>query len=217
VVNLLVMPEFSPPDTCEQLLAQMVSIETVNPAFGGPVGGEPALAAYLEKLAHQWGLKTRRSAVADGLFNLLITTEVAPDAEWLLFESHLDTVSVDGMTVAPFAMTTVGERLHGRGTCDTKGSGAAMLWALQAYARSAHRSRNAGIIFTVDEEAAMRGAQAFAPSWRTTARCAGAPSPGALPRTPPILARAVRPSAGCCAWSTRWRPVSFRWRTANSP
>lgn len=156
------MPALPPPASCEELLAQMVSFETVNPSFGGPAGGEAALAAHLESLAAHWGLQRRRCPVADGSFNLLITTEVAPDAEWLLFESHLDTVSVDGMTVPPFRMTVAGDRLHGRGTCDTKGTGAAMPWALQDYARSPGRTRNAGIIFAVDEEAQMTGAQAFA-------------------------------------------------------
>lgn len=156
------MAALSPPGSCEELLAQMVSFETVNPHFGGPAGGEAALAAHLESLARHWGLQSRRCPVGDGAFNLLVTAEVSPAAEWLLFESHLDTVSTDGMTVPPLRMTVAGERLHGRGTCDTKGSGAAMLWALQAYAREPGRARNAGIIFALDEEAQMTGAQAFA-------------------------------------------------------
>lgn len=157
------MPSLSPPQSCEELLTRMVAVETVNPECGGPLGGEAALAAQLETIAAHWGLATRRCPVgADGAFNLLVTCEVAPDAEWLLFESHLDTVSVEGMTVPPFQVTTAGERLHGRGTCDTKGSGAAMLWALRDYARSPGRTRNAGVIFSVDEEAGMDGAQSFA-------------------------------------------------------
>ena len=151
------------PDSPTELLAQMVAIETVNPECGGPAGGEAALAAHLETVARHWGLATRRCPVGtDGALNLLVTSTVAPDAEWLLFESHLDTVSVEGMTVPPFRLTTAGDKLHGRGTCDTKGSGAAMLWALQDYARSPGRKRNAGLLFSVDEEAGMSGAQAFA-------------------------------------------------------
>lgn len=140
----------------------MVSFETVNPGFGGPAGGEAALAAHLETLARHWGLQSRRCPAGDGTFNLLVTSEVSPAAEWLLFESHLDTVSVDGMTVPPFKMTIEGAKLYGRGTCDTKGTGAAMLWALQEFARQPKRLRNAGVLFAVDEEAGMRGAQAFA-------------------------------------------------------
>jgi acetylornithine deacetylase len=156
------MPALPPPASCEELLAQMVSFETVNPDFGGPAGGEAALAVHLETLAHHWGLQARRLPVGDRGFNLVITAESSPDAEWLLFESHLDTVSMDGMTVPPLRLTVDGDRLHGRGACDTKGSGAAMLWALRAYARSPDRKRNAGVVFVVDEEAQMRGAKAFA-------------------------------------------------------
>lgn len=150
------------PTSCEELLAQMVAIATVNPEFGGPAGGEASLAGYLEDLARQWGLRTQRNPAGENGYNLIITTDVLPGAEWLLFESHLDTVSVEGMTVPPFRLTVAGDRLHGRGACDTKGSGAAMLWALRDYARSPGRVRNAGVVFVVDEEARMTGARAFA-------------------------------------------------------
>ena len=157
------MTSFPLPQSCEELLGQMVAIETVNPDFGGPIGGEAKLATHLENLAQQWGLQTRRCPVENtGAFNLLITCEVAPTAEWLLFDSHLDTVSIQGMTVPPLQLTINGDKLQGRGTCDTKGTGAAMLWALQQYAQQSHRPRNAGLIFSVDEEAGMDGARAFA-------------------------------------------------------
>jgi acetylornithine deacetylase len=151
------------PRTPEELLAQMVSFETVNPDFGGPADGEMRLAAQLERLAAAWGLQTRRYAVDATRFNVFVScTATAPDAEWLLFESHLDTVAVEGMTVPPLQLTAAGERLHGRGACDTKGSGAAMLWALKEYAAQPIRPRHGGVLFTIDEEAGMTGAQSFA-------------------------------------------------------
>ena len=151
------------PASLEALLAQMVSFDTVNPLFGGPMGGEASLVAHLENLARGWGLATRRVAVEGNLAeNLIITCEPVPGGEWLLFESHLDTVSVVGMTVAPHGGKIEGGRLYGRGACDTKGSGAAMLWALREYARDARRPRNAALVFAVDEEARMTGAQSFA-------------------------------------------------------
>ncbi len=151
------------PATLEELLAQMVSFDTVNPLFGGKLGGEEALAAHLEKLARGWGLSTRRGGVeGNPASNLIVTCEPVPGGEWLLFESHLDTVSTAGMTVAPLGAQIEGGKLYGRGACDTKGSGAAMLWALREYARDARRPRNAALVFVVDEEARMTGAQAFA-------------------------------------------------------
>lgn len=150
------------PQSVEQLLAHTVSFNTVNGNFGGPTGGEERLATSLEELAKDWGFATRRCPVPGHGFNLLISLEVDPKAEWLLFESHLDTVSVEGMTVPPWELTVVGDRLHGRGACDTKGSGAAMFWALREYARGANRPRNVGVLFVVDEETGMSGAEAFA-------------------------------------------------------
>lgn len=146
----------------EALLAALVSVNSVNPAFGGPTDGEARLAELIEFLAAHWGLLTRRLPTPDGRANLLVTCETSPDAEWLLFESHLDTVSTDGMTVPPFTLTDIDGRLHARGACDTKGSGAAMLWALKEFARLPSRPRNAGVLFVVDEESGMTGARAFA-------------------------------------------------------
>jgi acetylornithine deacetylase len=156
-------PQILPvPQSCEELLAQMIAHDTVNPFFGGPAGGEAALIAHLEKLAHAWGLRTRRCPVPGGGENLLITCEVSPAARWLMLESHLDTVSAAGMTVDPFQVTVTADRIYGRGACDTKGSGAAMFWALQDYAHSADRPHNVAMVFAADEEARMTGAQAFA-------------------------------------------------------
>lgn len=151
------------PTTLEELLAQMVSHNTVNPLVGGPADGEIKLAAHLETLARGWGLSVRRAPVpGNAASNLIITCEPVPGGEWLMFESHLDTVSVSGMTIAPHGGTIEGGRLWGRGACDTKGSGSAMLWAMREYARDARRPRNAALVFSVDEEVRMTGAQAFA-------------------------------------------------------
>jgi acetylornithine deacetylase len=157
------------PRTCEELLGQMVAVDTVNARYIGRPSGEPALAAQLEAIATAWGFDHSRFPVADGLSNLVIRHECLPGGEWLLFESHFDTVSVAGMTVPPFAMRTESARLYGRGVCDTKGSGAAMLWALRTLRDSGMLRRNIGVVFTVDEEAGMTGAAALArtalPSW----------------------------------------------------
>jgi acetylornithine deacetylase len=181
----------------------MVSFETVNTNFGGPAGGEARLVGHLETLAHQWGLQTRRFPVgAAGAFNLLVTTEVSSQAEWLLFESHLDTVSVDGMTVPPFQLTAMGDRLHGRGTCDTKGSGAAMLWALKEFARTTVRARNAGVVFTVDEEGGMEGARAFARELASFPRLRG------IVVGEPTQLRPVVAHNGALRWRTITRGVA---------
>ncbi|MGC4071542.1 MAG: M20/M25/M40 family metallo-hydrolase [Nibricoccus sp.] len=157
------------PATCEALLSRMVAYNTVNTRYGGAKNGEAELASYLERLAEGWGLGVRRYPLGEGAFNLFVFAEVSPGGEWLLFDSHLDTVGGGGAS-GPVVEAAIRQgEIHGRGTCDTKGSGAAMLWALRLAVRLGELTRNVGIFFTVDEEAGMTGAMHVArevlPGW----------------------------------------------------
>src|SRR6202011_6413117 len=73
----------------------------------------------------------------------------------------LDTVTVDGMTVDPFLGKPLDGRLYGRGASDTKGSMAAMLWALKSVDLS---KLNVAVGFAglADEEFEQLGARACA-------------------------------------------------------
>ena len=86
-----------------QLLQRMISFNTVNRLAEGILFVEGQLAQYLEQVAQAWGFKTDRLAVTGDAYNLLISHEVNAQAPWLLFDSHMDTVGVEGMTVPPFA------------------------------------------------------------------------------------------------------------------
>ena len=122
------------PASCAALLQAMVGFDTVNSKISGRPDAELELSCYLDALAQSLDFETRRLPVSGEGFNLLLSHRVDDGAPWLLFESHLDTVSVEGMTLDPFAGRIEGGRLYGRGASDTKGSGAAMLWALKGYA-----------------------------------------------------------------------------------
>ena len=52
---------------------------------------------------------------------------MSASAETLLVASHLDTVPVDGMVIDPFDPVVEGDRVLGRGSCDTKAGMAALL------------------------------------------------------------------------------------------
>ena len=80
------------------------------------------------------GFQTRRMPVPGHGDNLLVTSGSGDDKPWLMFESHMDTVSIAGMTINPLGGEIRDGRIWGRGSCDTKGTGAAMLWALRLYA-----------------------------------------------------------------------------------
>jgi acetylornithine deacetylase len=147
--------------TCVEILTRMVAFDTVNASISHKTEPERELAIYLESLASSWGLASRRCPVPSGGFNLFLSCEVSADAPWLLFDSHLDTVSTEGMVIDPLHALFRDGRVYGRGACDTKGSGAAMLWALRQYSECKQRRLNVGLLFSVDEEAGMTGAEAL--------------------------------------------------------
>jgi len=139
----------------------MVGFDTVNANVSGRPFPERGLAEFLESAGSALGFAAKRFPVGDSGFNLLLSCRTNSRAPWLLFESHLDTVSVEGMTVEPFAGRIREGRIYGRGACDTKGSGAAMLWAMRLYAERAERPNNVAILYTLDEEIGKSGIRAF--------------------------------------------------------
>ena len=155
----------SEPNNVLDLLAKMISFDSVNEYTSGVDFPERTMMEFLEEIAKGWGLETSRlpipaSALAAS-YNLLITYEVSKTAQWLVFESHADTVSVDGMTVNPFQGLIKDGVIYGRGACDTKGSGAGMLWALKEYMELSTCANNIAVLFVTDEEATKTGTTAF--------------------------------------------------------
>ena len=153
------------PATVVELLQRTVSINSVNSAVSLVPKSETEVSHYLDGLASAMGFATRRLPVPNQCDNLLVIHQVDAKLPWLMFESHLDTVSVEGMTIAPFSAEIRDGKLWGRGSCDTKGTGAAMLWALMQYAKSNKQPSNIVIAFTVDEEISMQGVMALSKAW----------------------------------------------------
>jgi acetylornithine deacetylase len=183
--------------SAEQLLAGMVGFNTVNSSVSGDPFTELKLAEYLESIARGEGFATRRLPVAGRSHNLLVTHR-APvgGAPWLLFDSHLDTVRIDGMTVDPLGAEIRDGRMYGRGTCDTKGTGAAMLWALREYAARADQPNSIAILYSVDEEFGMSGVRSFI--------AGDYPTLGFVPRGvivgEPTMLRPIVAHNGCVRW-----------------
>ena len=201
------MPSIPVPSTSAELLARMISFDTVNRRVDGHGGTETELTSYLEQIARAWGFVTKRLPIDDNDTNLLVYGPPAPGAPTLLFDSHLDTVSVDGMTIDPFAARIHQGRLYGRGACDTKGSGAAMLWALKRLSERRapfDQPANVAILFSVDEEVAMTGVLAFVRKqmpeldWRPNAVVVGEPTEMQI----------VAATGGIARWSIRTRGVA---------
>lgn len=151
------------PNTVEELLSKAVSFNTVTAPISGNPSAEKELGKYYSELAQGLNFTAQFFPVPGLSDNLLICYQVSDTSPWILFESHMDTVTTSGMTIDPFKTTIEDHKIFGRGTCDTKGSGAAMFWALKQYALSnKDKSNNIALLFTVNEEAGMKGAIAFA-------------------------------------------------------
>ena len=139
-----------------ELLEELVRIDSVNPAMGGP--GEPEVVARLAEILCDLSLEVSTPEVVDGRRNLLATLPGTSSAPTLLLEAHLDTVAMpeDGL-----AVSRSGDRLVGRGSCDTKGSGAAMVAAMAELIGSGDERATVVFAGVADEEHAMLGSRAL--------------------------------------------------------
>ncbi len=160
------MSPSAPAHDVVELLQALVQIPSVNPTGdpGTTEVGEGRCAAFVaEALAHS-GAAAETREVLPGRPNALGRfPSDRPGKPKLFLCPHLDTVSVRGMTVDPFAAERRDGRVYGRGACDTKGTAAAMLWALwelrEELPRLQHEIWFAGLM---GEEAGNEGAMALA-------------------------------------------------------
>ncbi len=192
------------PASCLELLQRMVAFDSVNASISGRPHPEAALASWLAETAAAWGLTATLLPVgAEGSGNLLVTRVASPSAPWLLLESHLDTVGLDGMTVPPLEGRVANGRVTGRGACDTKSSGAAMLWALRA-SRDEAIPNNVAILYSVDEETHKAGIEAFV---RQQAATLGWLAAAAIVGEPTLL-RPVVAHCGTVRWTIRTHGIA---------
>lgn len=120
------------PESPTSLLQELVRIPSVNPDSvpDGVAPGEGDCAAFVGSLLEACGARVVFEEVLPGRPNVIGRFPGGEGKPGLLFAPHLDTVSVAGMTIDPFGGEVSGGRIHGRGASDTKGTMAAMLWAL---------------------------------------------------------------------------------------
>lgn len=191
------------PDTVESLLQQMVRIDTVNGAISGRPRAEEPLCDYMEAMAKLAGFPTRRFPVENRCENLLLTFEAGPGKPWVMFESHMDTVTVDGMTVPPFGAEIRDGKMWGRGSCDTKGTGATMFWAMRQYAAGGEQPNNIALMFTVDEEICMAGVRGLIKQYSTL----GFEPRGVIVGEPTMLTP-ITAHNGCVRWRITTKGVA---------
>jgi acetylornithine deacetylase len=122
------------PAEVEALLAELVSIDSVNPALVPDGAGESEIARFVAGWAEQAGLTVEILEPVMGRPSVVATAAGRGDGRSLMLNAHLDTVGVAGMA-APHEPRVENGRLHGRGSYDMKGGLAACMLAAAAAAR----------------------------------------------------------------------------------
>ena len=149
-----------------QLLAELIALPSVNPAFlpsRHPHAGEGRVAEYLAALGAHAGLEIEFQKVLPNRPNVLTRLRPAGKIKrTLLLAPHLDTVNV--VSEAQLKPVKRGGRIYGRGACDTKGSVAVMFQALCDLAALKQRPQETEIIFVglIDEENGQCGSRFLA-------------------------------------------------------
>jgi acetylornithine deacetylase/succinyl-diaminopimelate desuccinylase-like protein len=165
-----------------ELLQALVRIPSVNPTGdpGTPHTGEKAIADWLVGWLRAEFPAARvelRDVLPDRPNVVVRFSDSGGKKPRILFAPHTDTVSVGGMTIEPFGAELRDGKVWGRGTSDTKGSMAAMLWALRA-SRDLLPDLEYEIWFAglCSEEAGQHGAYTLAQQERFDLVIAGEPT-----------------------------------------
>lgn len=137
---------------------RLIAFNTENPP-----GREIEAIGYLASVFTAMGLQVEVDEFAPDRANVVARLQNGSGPVFA-FNSHVDVVPAGGgWTSDPFKLVSRGGRLYGRGACDAKGQVACMIEAMELLAQSReHWSGTLMGVFVADEEAASRGARAFA-------------------------------------------------------
>ena len=148
-----------------RMLRELVARPSVNPTFlpdRPDLTGEERVAEFLSDAARKAGVEVRRQAVLPGRKNLI--ARISPIGKVkgrVMLTPHLDVVPAPKEAFKPRIRAG---RMHGRGTCDTKGSVAAFFSAFLELAQKGGRPRETEVVFVglVDEEFGQAGSRMLA-------------------------------------------------------
>lgn len=158
-----------------ELTQRLVAINSINPSLVPGAPGEAEVIAFAREWLQQAGVRgtvvVETPAGRPSLLCHLPGRRPARSATWqvtnpaddrpgrsLLLYAHADTVGVDGMD-APFSGRIDGDRLHGRGAYDMKGSLAVIMTVAAAYARNPGPG-DLWLAIVADEEHGSTGSEA---------------------------------------------------------
>ncbi len=139
----------------DQLLFDLVAINSVNPELIPGSPGEGEIAAYIARWLEQAGLEVRMVETITGRPNVIGIARGTGGGKTLLLNGHMDTVGNSSMSAGWQPRLEAG-RLYGRGAYDMKGGLTACMWAISRLRREQLRG---DVILTavIDEEYASLG------------------------------------------------------------
>ncbi len=132
------------------LTRALVAVDSRNPALVPDSAGEGDCARLLADTLDAWGFRVSLIDSAPGRPNVVARIGRS-GGRTLMFNGHLDTVGVEGMTHAPFDPVVTDGNIFGRGSCDMKGGVAAMC-AAAVHAADAGINGEIVIAAVTDEE-----------------------------------------------------------------
>ena len=139
-----------------ETLADLIRIDSVNPEWSGP--GEARVADYIRDYFATESVETIEREVLPGRRNVIARLPGRDPSRRIVFEAHMDTVSVNSMTIPPFDPKIENGKMFGRGSCDVKSGLATMMHALRDVSRSGKTPLcEVWLAAVVDEEHAYHG------------------------------------------------------------
>jgi len=141
------------------LTAALVAVDSRNPRLVAGAPGEGECARLLAATLDAWGFRVALQESAPNRPNVVARIG-RPGCRTLMFNGHIDTVGVDGMTHPPFDPVITDGRLYGRGSCDMKGGVAAMC-AAAVHAADAGLDGEIIVAAVTDEEWQSAGTSAL--------------------------------------------------------
>jgi len=141
------------------LTSTLVAVDSRNPVLVPGAPGEGDCARTLAGTLDAWGFRV--ALVERAPERPSVVARIGrPGGRTLMFNGHLDTVGVEGMTHPPFDPVITDGNLFGRGSCDMKGGVAAMC-AAAVHAADAGLDGEIVIAAVTDEEWQSAGTAAL--------------------------------------------------------
>ncbi|QOT19873.1 ArgE/DapE family deacylase [Paenarthrobacter sp. YJN-5] len=141
-----------------QLLKELVRIDSVNPGVVTGASGETAIADYTTAWLEDHDFRVTRLESVPGRPSIVGVAPGTGGGKSLMFNGHLDTVTLAGYDGDPLHPRVEDGKMFGRGTFDMKAGIAAIMVAAATAATQPHRG-DIIVALVADEEFASAGTE----------------------------------------------------------